>query len=115
VILRGGEYGESGDMQYIDRPSVQVSSWAGVDDDVEISYLVLPTEDTIELTLGSQGELEMRMSEAGLRHCLTGFTRALEAFEAAAASAPEDIDGEPPAAGSDRSGMGGGGEPGDGP
>jgi hypothetical protein len=103
VILRGSEHGESGDMQYIERQSVQVASWAGVDDDVEISYLVFPHEDTIEFTLGSYGELEMRMSAAGLRHCLAGLTRALEAFEAAAASAVL----------SDRSGLGG--EPGDGP
>jgi hypothetical protein len=66
--------------------SVQVASWAGVDDDVKISYLVFPSQDTIEFTLGSHGELEMRMSEAGLRHCVAAFTSALEAFEAAAGS-----------------------------
>lgn len=105
-------------MHYVERPSVEVASWVGVEDDVEISYLVFPHDDTIEFTLGSHGELAMRMSEAGLRHCLAGFTRALEAFEAAAAAAPADVDGdsdrELPAAGSARSGLGGG-EPGDGP
>ena len=93
MMLRGGWHGESGDMRHVSGPSVQVASWAEVDDDIEIRYLVFPAEDTIEFTLGSHGELEMHMSEAGLRHCIAAFTSALDAFEAAAAAQPADCAG----------------------
>ncbi|MGH3943576.1 MAG: hypothetical protein ACRDSI_00775 [Pseudonocardiaceae bacterium] len=46
-------------------------------------YRVYPAADTVEITLGGPNGLDLQMSEAGLRHCVTTFTNALTAFDAA--------------------------------
>jgi hypothetical protein len=66
--------------------SIEVSTWVGMSRHCEISYRVYPEDDSVEFTMGGHEELVMVTNEAGLRHCITEFTSALNEFEAAASS-----------------------------
>ncbi|MGQ0719006.1 MAG: hypothetical protein ACT4NP_17170 [Pseudonocardiales bacterium] len=69
-------------MTYVSSSSVHVGAWAAISAESEITYRVYPAADTVEFTLGGGHGLDLQMSEAALRHCLTTFTNALTAFEA---------------------------------
>lgn len=68
--------------RYIGESSVEIGAWAAIGADSEITYLVLPSADTIEFTLGGRHGLDLDMNEAGLRHCITTFSEALDKFNA---------------------------------
>jgi TAP-like protein len=56
---------------------------------VKIIYCVRPDDDMIEFVFGDRDELDLDMTEAGLRRCIATFPEALTAFEAAAAAPQE--------------------------
>lgn len=70
-------------MRYIGQSGVEIGAWAAIGADSEISYLVLPSADTIEFTIGGRHGLDLDMSEAGLRRCITAFNEALDELDAA--------------------------------
>ncbi|MGH3773248.1 MAG: hypothetical protein ACRDRW_17945 [Pseudonocardiaceae bacterium] len=69
--------------------SIEVSTCVAVDGCCKISYLIFPVYNSIEFTLGGSEELVLITTEAGLRHCVTAFTSALDAFAAAASRLDE--------------------------
>ncbi|MGH3945818.1 MAG: hypothetical protein ACRDRY_12575 [Pseudonocardiaceae bacterium] len=70
-------------MTYVSSSTVHVGAWAAVSAKSEITYRVYPAADTVEISLGGGHGLDLQMSEAALRHCVTTFTNALTAFDAA--------------------------------
>lgn len=67
---------------------MHVGAWAAISAESEITYRVYPAADTVEFTLGGGHGLDLQMSEAALRHCVTTFTNALTAFKAATTGLP---------------------------
>lgn len=78
-------------MTYMTGSSVQVSAWARVGANTEISYHVIPHADAAEFSLGGCGGLGLDMSEAGLRSCIAAFTEALDVFTAGETAQPDAI------------------------
>lgn len=67
-------------MRYLSESGVEIGAWAAIGADIEIRYVVLPSADTIEFTIGGRHGLDLDMSEAGLRRCITAFSEALDEF-----------------------------------
>jgi len=71
-------------MAYMSDSTVQIGAWVAVGADSEIAYQVFPGEDTIEFNLGGRHGLDLEMTEAGLRRCISAFAGALEELTGAA-------------------------------
>ena len=71
-------------MAYMSDSTVQIGAWVAVGADSEIAYQVFPGEDTIEFNLGGRHGLDLEMTEAGLRRCISAFAGALDELTSAA-------------------------------
>lgn len=71
-------------MAYMSDSTVQIGAWVAVGADSEIVYQVFPGEDTIEFNLGGRHGLDLEMTEAGLRRCISAFSGALDELTGAA-------------------------------
>lgn len=73
-------------MTYAMGSSVRIGASVSLSTNSKIIYYVRPDDDMIQFVFGDRDELDLDMTEAGLRRCIATFTEALTAFEAAAPS-----------------------------
>ncbi|MGH3793098.1 MAG: hypothetical protein ACRDRU_28840 [Pseudonocardiaceae bacterium] len=76
-------------MTYVMGSSVRISASVSLSTNSKITYCVRPDNDMIEFVFGDHNELDLDMTEDGLRRCIETFTEALTAFEAAATASQE--------------------------
>ncbi|MFN2494506.1 MAG: hypothetical protein ABR608_01150 [Pseudonocardiaceae bacterium] len=64
--------------------TVQIGAWVAFGAESEIAYQIFPGTDRIEFTLGGRHGLDLEMTEAGLRRCISAFAGALNELTGAA-------------------------------